>query len=188
MAGNEQDEDHNPEAMAALDPPAIETNSVVKFHYRLAEVDSSGNRGDWFEQSHGSEPLSYLHGFHNVVVGLERALEGKTVGAKIEITLAPDEAYGERIPDAVRRIPLKQIRYLRGGDKPRVGMMAAIKTDQGLRNATILKTGKFNCDVDFNHPLAGRTLFYEIEVVSVREATAAELQQGRAEGRSGVRR
>ena len=66
---------------------AITMNKVVSFHYRLAEVGVDGDRGDWREESHSGMPLAYLHGFHNVVVGLEKALEGKTVGDAIEITL-----------------------------------------------------------------------------------------------------
>ena len=58
----------------------IETNRVVAFHYRLSEVDADGTRHDWREQSQLGQPLYYLHGFHNVVVGLEKALEGKKVG------------------------------------------------------------------------------------------------------------
>ena len=78
----------------------IANDTVVSFHYRLAEVLADGTHSAWQEQSHGGEPLLYLHGFHNVVVGLEKALTGKQVGAAISITLKPEEAYGPRQPDA----------------------------------------------------------------------------------------
>ena len=71
----------------------IEVNKVVGFHYRLCEVNSEGNKGDWFEESKNKGLLYYLHGYHNVVIGLERALEGKKIGDKVEITLKPDDAY-----------------------------------------------------------------------------------------------
>ena len=61
----------------------ITLNKVVSFHYKLAEVAPDGSHGDWMEESSGGEPLFYLHGFHNVVVGLERALDGKAVGKSI---------------------------------------------------------------------------------------------------------
>ena len=77
----------------------IVKNKVVSFHYRFAEVAEDGERGDWREESHGGNPLLYLHGYHNVVVGLEKALEGKKVGDSIEITLKPEDAYGFRRPD-----------------------------------------------------------------------------------------
>ncbi len=87
---------------------------MVSFHYKLAEVAPDGSHGDWMEESSGGEPLFYLHGFHNVVVGLERALEGKAVGKSIEITLKPEEAYGPRQPDAVQRVPIKHLQLQQG--------------------------------------------------------------------------
>ena len=72
---------------------SITVNKVVSFHYRLAEVGEDGERAGWREESHAGVPLAYLHGFHNVVVGLEKALEGKKVGDAIEITLQPDDAW-----------------------------------------------------------------------------------------------
>ena len=163
----------------------IAANKVVCFHYRLTEVDSDGNKGGWKEDSHGGEPLYYLHGFHNVIVGLEKALEGKTIGDQIEITLTPDEAYGLRDPEGLRRIPIKHIRYIRGGKKLRSDMLATVETSQGMRTVVVLKAGKFHADVDFNHPLAGRTLFYEVEVVSVRDASSEELAHGHVHGAGG---
>ncbi|SVC35442.1 uncharacterized protein METZ01_LOCUS288296 [marine metagenome] len=163
---------------------AIETNKVVSFHYRLAEVDREGSHGEWTEQSHGGEPLYYLHGYHNVIVGLEKALEGKKVGDKIEITLSPDQAYGPRNPEGVRRIPAKHLRYSHGQKKAQPGMLAAVETNQGIRPVVVLKAGKFNLDVDFNHPFAGKILFYEVEVISIREATEEEILHGHVHGHS----
>ena len=163
----------------------IRTNKVVSFHYRLREVDSGGCHGEWRERSYGGEPLLYLHGYHNVIVGLEKALEGKKIGDKIEITLSSDQAYGPRNPEGLRRIPIKHLRYQRGEKKVKPGMMAAVETSQGVRPVVVLKTGKFSADVDFNHPLAGKTLFYEVEVVSIREATMDEISHGHVHGRGG---
>jgi FKBP-type peptidyl-prolyl cis-trans isomerase SlyD len=163
----------------------IGLNKVVSFHYRLAEVAPDGDRGDWMEESFGGEPLYYLHGFNNVVSGLESALAGKTVGEKVEITLKPEEAYGPRQPNATQRVPLKHLQFPKGVSKPVPGTVAAVKTDKGVRNVVIAKVGKFNADVDFNHPLAGRTLYYEIEVVSVREASAEEIAHRHVHGPGG---
>jgi FKBP-type peptidyl-prolyl cis-trans isomerase SlyD len=69
--------------------------------------------------------------------------------------------------------------------KPVPGTVAAVKTDKGVRNVVVAKVGKFNADVDFNHPLAGRTLYYEIEVVSVREASAEEIAHRHVHGPGG---
>lgn len=162
----------------------ITDGAVVSFHYRLAEVLPDGSHSDWKEESHGGEPLLYLHGYHNVVVGLEKALNGKQVGDAIEITLKPEEAYGQRQPNAVQRVPIKHLQ-IQGKKKPNPGVVARVQTNQGARNVVILKAGKFNADVDFNHPLAGRTLYYEIQVESVRPATSEELAHGHAHGAGG---
>lgn len=170
---------------AGGDQPVITNNKVVSFHYRLSEVDAQGNHGEWMEQSHGGEPLYYLHGFHNVIVGLEHALEGKAVGDAIEITLRPDEAYGQRRADAVQRVPIKHLQLSHSKKKLQAGMLAGVKTKQGVRHVIVVKVGKFNVDVDFNHPLAGKTLYYEIEVVAIREASDEEIGHGHVHGAGG---
>ena len=163
----------------------IGLNAVVTFHYRLSELDSEGNRGEWREQSHGGQPLHYLHGFHNVVVGLEKALEGKKVGDAIEITLNPEEAYGLRQENATQRVPIKHLLLPPGTKKLVPGTLASVKTDKGNRNVIIIKSGKFNADVDFNHPLAGKRLYYEIEVVAIRDASVEEIAHGHVHGPGG---
>ncbi len=178
-------DDQESKIEAGEDSPSIAINKVVAFHYRLCAVDSSGNHGDWMEQSHDTQPLFYLHGFHNVIIGLEKALEGKTVGDTIEITLQPEEAYGERHPNAMQRVPLKHLQLPAGTKKALPGTLATVKTDQGLRNVIVVKTGKFNADVDFNHPLASKTLYYEVEVVAIRDATEEELAHGHVHGPGG---
>ncbi len=166
-------------------PVKIGLNKVVSFHYRLAEVAPDGSHGDWMEESYDGQPLHYLHGFHNVVVGLERALEGKGIGETIEITLKPEEAYGPRKEGAQQRVPLKHLQLRTGDSKIHPGSLAAVQTDKGMRSVVVVKVGKFNADVDFNHPLAGRTLYYEIEVVDIREASAEEIAHGHVHGPGG---
>ena len=156
-----------------------ENNKVVGFHYRLCEVDSDGAKGKWFEESKDKGLLHYLHGYHNVVIGLERALEGKKIGDRVEITLKPDDAYGARDPAAVLRVPLKKLQMAYGMKRPKIGGLVRVRSSEGWRNGIVLKPGKYNADVDFNHPLAGRVLHYEIEVESIREASEEEIAQGR---------
>lgn len=163
----------------------ITSNKVVAFHFRLCEVDAQGEHSEWLEQSNNEEPLYYLHGFHNVIVGVERALDGKKKGDKIEITLKPEEAYGERNPEHIQRVPLKNLQLAKGVKKAAVGGLARTRSERGWHNAIILKAGKFTADVDFNHPFAGRTLHYEIEVDTVRDATAEEIAHGHVHGPGG---
>ncbi|PCH62996.1 MAG: peptidylprolyl isomerase [SAR86 cluster bacterium] len=164
---------------------SIVTNTVVAFHYRLAEEFANGERSDWREESFGHQPLYYLHGYHNVIVGLEKALAGKQVGDSINISLKPEDAYGPRNNNAMHRVPIKHLQLPEGSGKLRAGSLAAVKTEQGMRNVVVFKVGKFNADVDFNHPLAGKTLYYEIEVVEVRQASAEELEHGHVHGAGG---
>ena len=163
----------------------ITTNKVVSFHYRLAVVPESGVRGEWREESHGGEPLYYLHGFHNVVVGLEKALEGKTIGDAIAITLQPEEAYGPRHPNSIHRVPNKRLLVPSGAGKIHPGMPAQVETNQGRRNVVVVKVGKFNVDVDFNHPLAGKVLYYEVQIEAIREASTEEVAHGHVHGAGG---
>lgn len=163
----------------------ITLNKVVSFHYRLAEVAEDGERADWREESHGGAPLNYLHGFHNVVVGLEKALEGKKVGDAIEITLQPDDAYGFRRPNSTQRVPIKHLLFPGVVKKILPGMPATIETNQGKRAVVIIKVGKFNADVDFNHPLAGKVLYYEVQVEDIRDASVEEIAHGHVHGVGG---
>ncbi|NKB34550.1 MAG: peptidylprolyl isomerase [Pseudomonadales bacterium] len=181
----EENQQEAAEAPADTAADCIQANKVVAFDYRLCEVLADGEHSEWMEQSRSGEPLFYLHGFHNVIVGLENGLAGKKAGDRIEITLKPEEAYGLRNPEAMQRIPLKHLQLPDGVKEPRVGGLARVRSEKGWHNVIILKSGKFNADVDFNHPLAGRTLHYEIEVVAVRDASAEEIAHGHVHGPGG---
>jgi len=163
----------------------IEAKKVVAFSFRYRELLADNEYSEWMEQSKEGEPRYYLHGYQNVISGVERALAGKAVGDKVDITLAPEEAYGLRNPDAVQRVPLKHLQLPNGISKARAGGLARIRSEQGWHNVIILKPGKFNADVDFNHPLAGRTLNYEIEIIAIRDASEEEIAHGHVHGEGG---
>ncbi|MFK7863519.1 MAG: peptidylprolyl isomerase [Pseudohongiellaceae bacterium] len=160
-------------------------NKVVGFHYRMSEVDSKGQQGEWLEDSFDGEPLYYLHGFKNIISGVETALEGKSVGEKLAATLDPLSAYGPRKEQSVQRVPVKHLQFPKPTKKIQPGMVATVKTDKGRRNVVIVKAGKFNADVDFNHPLAGKTLHYELEITSIREASPEEIAHRHVHGPGG---
>ncbi|MBE0364952.1 FKBP-type peptidyl-prolyl cis-trans isomerase SlyD [Pseudoalteromonas ulvae UL12] len=155
---------------------SISKNSVVEFHYTLSEA------GQEIETSTQSEPLTYLHGQGAMLPGLENAIEGKSVGDKFEVTLSPEESYGERRDDAIQRIPLK---HLQGAKVWKPGMTAIVESNQGRHQVTIVKVGRFNADCDLNHPFAGKTLTFAVEIASVREATEEELSHGHVHGKGG---
>lgn len=162
----------------------ISKDKVVTFHYRLKD-----ETGQEMESSYDDEPVCYLHGHDNIISGIEKGLEGKeftSVEQTIDIVVAPVDGYGERKEGATQRIPLKHL----VGDKKSLanlkpGDVVAINTEQGPMQAVVLKAGKFNVDVDVNHPLAGKTLTFEVQVESVRDATEDELAHGHAHGVGG---
>ena len=156
----------------------IATNTVVTFHYKV--TDSTGS---FSESSADGEAAVYLQGRGNIVPGLESAMRGKRAGDEFQVTVAPEDAYGPRDPSAVQRVPIKHL--IRPG-KLAPGTAVAINTDQGARRATVLKVGRFNVDVDFNHPLAGKTLLFDVKVVAVREATREEIEHGHVHGPGGA--
>ena len=129
------------------------------------------------------EPLSYIHGTEGMLPGLEKALEGKAAGDNFSVTLEPSESYGERVDNLIQRIPLK---HLQGNTKVwKPGMTAIVHSNQGRHQVTIVKVGRFNADCDLNHPFAGKTLTFDVEVVNVRQATADELSHGHVHGEGG---
>ncbi len=159
----------------------ITDKSVVQFHYTL-----KNEAGEEIENSHKGEPLAYLHGYKNMLVGVENALAGKEIGDKFSVTLQPEDAYGERQEDAIQRVPVKHLQGLPSKNaKWKAGMTAVVQTDAGQRQVTVIKAGKFMITVDTNPPLAGQVLTFDLEVVDVREATAEEIEHGHAHGVGG---
>ncbi len=154
----------------------VEDNKVVQFLYELKDEQQA------VLESTKGEPVAYLHGFDNMMAGLENALSGKCVGDKFSVTLSPEEGYGERVEGSVQRVPMK---HLQGAKKWKPGMVATVETEQGSRQVTVVKVGKFMVTVDSNHPFAGKTLTFDIEVSDIREATAEEIAHGHAHGAGG---
>lgn len=159
----------------------ITVKTVVQFHYTLKD-----EAGKEIENSHAGDPLAYLHGYKNMLVGVENALADKETGDKFSVTLQPAEAYGERQDDAIQRVPVKHLQGLpTPSAKWKKGMTAVVNTDAGQRQVTVIKAGKFMVTVDINPPLAGKVLTFDLEVVDVREATAEEIEHGHAHGVGG---
>ena len=154
----------------------VEDEKVVQFLYELKDEQQAV-----LESTEG-EPVAYLHGFKNMMAGLENALAGKSVGDKFSVTLSPEEGYGERVEGSVQRVPVK---HLQGAKKWKPGMIATVETEQGSRQVTVVKMGKFMVTVDSNHPFAGKTLTFDIEVVDIRDATGEEIAHGHAHGAGG---
>tara|TARA_B100000446_G_scaffold93839_4_gene88018 strand:+ start:11845 stop:12327 length:483 start_codon:yes stop_codon:yes gene_type:complete len=155
----------------------ISDNAVVSFHYRLREEG-----GEIFEDSHKETPILYLHGHKGMLAGLEEAMAGKSAGDCFDVTVDPDKGYGRRREGAIQRVPKK---HLLTKGKISVGQVVQVNTEKGAQEAVVVKVGLKNVDIDSNHPLAGKTLVFSVEIVEVREATADELSHGHAHGVGG---
>ena len=156
----------------------IEDRKVVSFHYTL-----TNDKGEQIESSRQGNPLVYLHGYRNIIPGLEKAMKGREVGDTFEVTVEPADAYGERNPNNLQRVPAKHFPNPR---KLSPGQMVSLQTRQGPIQAVIVKVGRFNIDVDANHPLAGQTLTFDVEITDIRDATKEEIDHGHVHGPGGV--
>jgi len=156
----------------------ITKNKIVSFHYSLIN-----EAGELVETSRERKPMTYFHGANNIVPGLEKALEGRSEGDEFQVTIPPEEAYGERDDNKLQRISSK---HFKNPKKIKPGQVLAVQTRQGPLQVTVLKVGRFNLDVDANHPLAGQTLNFDIEVTEIRDATKEEIAHGHIHGEGGV--
>ncbi len=156
----------------------IGNDYVVQFNYVLTDDD-----GAIIDKSPEGQPLAYLHGHRNIIPGLEKQLEGKTVGDKLVATVAPEEAYGEFDDAAVQEVPRENFQ---GVDNIQVGMQFQSQTDDGhVMLVTVRDVQDDKVIVDANHPLAGKTLHFDVEIVDVRPATKEEIAHGHAHGVGG---
>ncbi|MCJ8340160.1 MAG: peptidylprolyl isomerase [Pseudomonadales bacterium] len=155
----------------------IAQDTVVQFNYVLKDAD-----GNILEETDTDQPLLYLQGHNNMLEGVEKALAGHAKGDSVTVTLAPEQAYGKVREDAVIKVPVK---HLQGAKKWRPGMVATVNTEKGQHQVTIVKMGRFMASVDTNHPFAGKTLTFDMQVVDVRQATANEVSHRHAHGAGG---
>lgn len=155
----------------------ISPNKVVSIHYTL-----KNDAGDVLDTSSGREPLAYLHGSGNIIPGLEKALEGKSSGEKMNVSIAPEEGYGERHEGLIQDVPRDAFQ---GVEDIQPGMQFHAQGPSGPMVVTVKEVGDNTVKVDGNHPLAGETLHFDVEVTDVREATAEEQEHGHVHGAGG---
>jgi len=155
----------------------ITADRVVLIHYTL-----KGDDGAVIDSSAGGEPLAYIHGHGNLVAGLEKALDGKRDGDKIVVSVTPAEGYGVHDAALIQRVPK---RSLQGAGQIKKGMQFQGQTPDGMRLFTVTALVGDMVTLDGNHPLADKTLNFDVDVVTVREATSEELEHGHVHGAGG---
>ncbi|MDQ7091252.1 MAG: peptidylprolyl isomerase [Methylococcales bacterium] len=148
----------------------IVDNLVVSIHYTL-----TNSEGSELDSSKGEEPLVYLQGAHNIVKGLEEALADKKVGDTFNVTIEPEKAYGLYQEDMQQVVDKSMFE---GVEELEVGMMFNADVSHGTGIVSITKIEEDEITIDGNHPLAGETLTFDVEVINIREATADELEHG----------
>ena len=155
----------------------IAQNSVAAFHYTLTD-----DEGQVIDSSEGREPLTYLHGSGQIVPGLEKQMEGRAVGDKFIADVAPEEGYGVRHAELMQEVPREAFQ---GVADIQPGMQFQGRGPQGEINVTVTKVEDDKVFIDGNHPLAGKTLHFAIEVTDLRAATEEELAHGHVHGAGG---
>ncbi len=156
----------------------IAQDKVVLIHYTL-----TNDKGEVVDSSSGGAPLSYLHGKGNIIPGLEKALEGKQAGDKLDVKVAPAEGYGERDDQLVQQVPR---RAFAGVQDVQPGMQFHAQGSGGqMRVVTVVRIAGDMVTVDGNHPLAGENLTFAVEVTEVRDASEEELAHGHVHGPGG---
>ena len=152
----------------------VEKNKVVEIDFTL-----KNDSGQVVDSSEGREPLSYVHGVGNLVPGLENALEGKSSGERVQVTVPPETGYGirnETLVLSVERDKFSEFEDLKEG------LRFHMDTPDGSMVFTVVQVGDAEVVVDGNHPLAGMTLNFDITIQSVRDATSEELDHGHVHG------
>jgi FKBP-type peptidyl-prolyl cis-trans isomerase SlyD len=152
----------------------IQDNMVVSLAYSLTAD------GEIIERATAEEPLDYLHGAENIVPGLEKALTGKTVGDRFTITLQPNEAYGDYDDNDLESVSKDDIPDV---EQLEPGMVVVLEDEEGyIFDAIVREVTNDAVILDFNPPLAGKVITYDVEVLGIRDAEEEELAAGQPYG------
>ena len=155
----------------------IEKNQVVTFHYTLKDQE-----GKLLDQSIGGEPLNYLHGHGNIIPGLETHMNEKRVGDKLQVHVTPENGYGSYDPEKRFQIERAQLPEV----DLEIGMGLELHADDGeTLLASIVAIDEEAIEVDANHPMAGKDLFFDVEIMAIRPASGEEIAHGHVHGPGG---
>lgn len=154
----------------------ISKHKVVTMDYTLTD-----EKGNTIDTSDGREPLAYIHGVGGIIPGLEAALEGRNPGEQLQVKVAPEDGYGDRDESLLQVVPRDRFDV----EDVNVGMQFHAQSEGGVSVVTVVAVTDEEVTVDANHPLAGVTLNFDVEVKEVRDATEEELAHGHVHGPGG---
>ena len=155
----------------------IGENKVVQMHYTL-----KNGGGEVLDTSEGQDPLTYMHAEGAIIPGLFKAIAGKKVGEKVNVVVKPEEGYGNQDDGLVQKVPRDAFK---GMEDLAVGVKVQAESDQGVQIATVTVIEEEEVTVDLNHPLAGVTLHFDVEITDIRDATEEEISHGHVHGPGG---
>ncbi len=160
----------------------IDKNHVVALHYNLNAVEANGEQ-TFIEKTDADNPFTFLYGVGMMLPKFEAELNGMAAGDKKSFTVSPSEGYGERQENATTQLPVEMFEQ---SGMPPVGAMLPLQDSNGNHlSAVVLEVTPEAVLVDLNHPMAGKTLAFDVEVVATRPATEEELSHGHAHGIDG---
>lgn len=143
---------------------------IYTVHYVLKNA-----AGELVDTSEGSEPLHFMYGSSHIIPGIQEAVRDRSAGDCLEVTIPPDMAYGEYRDDLVRKVPRSMFE---GVENLAVGMKFQTNSGDRAQVVQVLAIDGNLVKVDANHPLAGFTLYFDLEIIGRREATVDEIEQG----------
>ena len=164
----------------------IAKDKVVSLHYILKEGTKEANV---IEETTGQEPMVFLYGAGQMIPKFEAEIEGKTKGDKAEFEIKAAEAYGEIEENAVLTLPVDVFKNEGALDMEmlKVGNVLPMQDGDGNRmDGIVMDVNETEVKMDFNHPMAGKDLYFELEIVDVRDASKEELEHGHVHGEGGV--
>lgn len=144
----------------------ISSGAIVSIHYTL-----TGDNGEVLDTSEGQDPLQYQQGSGNIIPGLEKALEGRSSGDNVQVTVEPEEAYGQRNEDMIQTVSRETFANV---DKVEPGMQFRVETERGPMIVQVTEVQDESVVLDFNHPLAGERLHFDVNVMDVNEDDGGE--------------
>lgn len=154
----------------------ISKHKVVGIQYVLTD-----DQGTILDQSRPEQPLYFIQGIGQLIIGLEEALEGKTKGTSLKVSIEPEKGYGPKDESLIQEVPIDAF----GGQDVQVGMQFTANAGDHEYNVQVTSVSNGIVTVDANHPLAGATLHFEVNIEDVREATDEELDHGHVHGPGG---
>lgn len=160
----------------------IDNNQVVTLSYTLHIIEENGDKV-FVEETNSENPLTFLYGVGMMIPKFEEEIKGLSVGDKASFSIVAAEAYGEKDPTAIAQLPIDM--FQEAGIPPVDAILPLTDNSGNNFQAIVVEVTPEFVVADLNHPMAGKTLNFDVEIISNREATEEELSHGHPHGIDG---